>query len=183
MRELKVYFSERAECGVVGDSVEILAIVGYFVGRGVELVRRLEKFVPAGAGKAGRFEGGDPRLEFLVEVASVLVEAADQAGPVGQDGCVRILREYSEGFVKQQGLFRVRGVHLGGGAQFRQLAAEVCHRPGVGGGMWVTSAQEGHTSGNRDFSHFETQAKLARGLGIIGYSLGWAKGVITTVQT
>lgn len=101
MRELKVYFSERAECGVVGDSVEVLAIVGYFVGGGVELVRRLEKLVPAGAGKAGRFEGGDPRLEFLVKVASVLVEAADQAGPVGQDGCVRVLRKYSESFVEQ----------------------------------------------------------------------------------
>lgn len=101
MRELKVYFSERAECGVVGDSVEVLAIVGYFVGGGVELVRRLEKLVPAGAGKARRFEGGDPRLEFLVEVASVLVEAADQAGPVGQDGCVRVLRKYSESFVEQ----------------------------------------------------------------------------------
>lgn len=100
MRELKVYFSERAECGVVGDSVEILAIVSYFVGRGVELVRRLEELVPAGAGEAGRFEGSDPRFEFFVEVASVLVEAADQAGPVGQDGCIRILREHSEGFVK-----------------------------------------------------------------------------------
>lgn len=119
MRELKVYFSERAECGVVGDSVEILAIVGDFVGRGVELVRCLEKLVPAGAGKAGRFEGGDPGLELLVEVAGVLVETTDQAGPVGQDRCVRILCEYSEGFVKQQGLIRVRGVHLGGGAQLR----------------------------------------------------------------
>lgn len=48
--------------------------------------------------------------------------------------------------------------------------------------MWVTSAQEGHTSGNRNLSHFETQAELARSLGIIGHSLGWAKGVITTVQ-
>ena len=183
MRELKVYFSERAECGVVGDSVEILAIVGYFVGRGVELVRRLKKFVPAGAGKAGRFEGGDPRFELLVEVASVLVETADQAGPVGQDGSVRILCEYSESFVEQQGLVRVRGIHLGRSAQLRELAAEVCHRPGVGGGVWVTSAQEGHTSSNGDFSHFETQAKLARGLRIIGYSLRRAEGVIATVQT
>lgn len=107
MRELKVYFSERAECGVVGDSVEILAIVGYFVWGGVELVRCLEKLVPAGAGKAGRFEGGDPGLEFFVKMAGVLVEAADQAGPVGQDGCIRILCEHSEGFVKQQGLIRV----------------------------------------------------------------------------
>lgn len=127
MRKLKVYFSERAERGVVGDSVEIVAIVGYFIGCGVELVRSLEKFVPAGAGKTGGFEGSDPGLEFFVEVASVLVETTDQAGPVGQDGCVRILCENSEGFVKQQGLIRVRGVHLGGSAQLGQLAAEVCH--------------------------------------------------------
>lgn len=101
MRKQKVYFSERAECCVVGDSVEILAIVGYFVGCGVELVRRLEQLVPAGAGEARRFEGGDPRLKLFVEVASVLVKTANQAGPVGQDGRVRVLCEHSESLVEQ----------------------------------------------------------------------------------